>query len=271
MNIERHPRNAEVWTTEWRIACAGGKLAELPCGPATYDCRWYDRAGSHLIWLREPRVHDPTILLPCAHSYQRVVIEDPGKKLPLEYPSPPDVRREIAMWSSLNGWLPGPSQLRLRRVEGEAGWEAMRKVRVEIERPFGAGPAAAARMVDHIQRRRQFLAGDWYVAEVVGEIGLVVFDLPSVRLGRLQDVDILPRFQGRGFGRELLDAIREKPCEEAAPRFAYARTPEIGRRTGTGGKVSRPWADGRGSRSDGSRAALRQRADLPDRLAVQVS
>ncbi len=114
--------------------------------------------------------------------------------------------------SSLNGWLPGPSQLRLRRVEGEAGWEAMRKVRVEIERPFGAGPAAAARMVDHIQRRRQFLDGDWYVAEVdaevVGAIGLVVFDLPSARLGRLQDVDILPRFQGRGFGRELLDAIR---------------------------------------------------------------
>jgi predicted N-acetyltransferase YhbS len=85
-----------------------------------------------------------------------------------------------------------------------------------VERAFcGYCPGMARRLVGQIRHRRRHLIGDWYLGvidgRVVGGIGLFLFETGAGRIGRLQDVDIAPAFQGQGLGRELLWGA----CEEA--------------------------------------------------------
>lgn len=51
---------------------------------------------------------------------------------------------------------------------------------------------------------------DWYLATVgyepVGVVGIVEFQTENGRVGRLQDLGIIPRFQGMGYGNLLLRA-----------------------------------------------------------------
>lgn len=119
------------------------------------------------------------------------------------------------MWMRLDEEKPlEASRLRLDRVSDEGGWAEMREARTKVESAFGASPKEAARMVDHIRHRQHFLNGEWYLARldgvVVGETGLVVFETHLGRLGRLQDVDILPEFQGRGLGDALINEIMSR-------------------------------------------------------------
>ncbi|HEX4922957.1 MAG TPA: GNAT family N-acetyltransferase [Bdellovibrionales bacterium] len=105
-----------------------------------------------------------------------------------------------------------PVTLRLERVETEADWEAMYALRLQIEKPFGnTNPRLVEGFVEDIRKKARALDGSWFLAragsDIVGEIGLVPFELAGVRFGRLQDVDIAPQWQGRGLGRELLSAV----------------------------------------------------------------
>ncbi|MBA2694160.1 MAG: GNAT family N-acetyltransferase [Rubrobacter sp.] len=197
-----------VLVTEWRIASAGGEVFELPYGVATRDCEWPGQSLSHLAIVADTRAFDPEHPMPCRHRYEFVVPAPDGFHLEV----PGEIRRSIAMNMPLPAEPPGSEELELDRVEDEAGWSRMARMRVEVESAFGVEPERARRMVDHIRRRKRFLDGEWHLALsndgiVIGGIGLVVFETPSGRLGRLQDVDILPRFQGRGFGNELIAAV----------------------------------------------------------------
>lgn len=196
--------NVEVFETEWRIASAGGKVFELPYGAATRDCAWPSQAMSHLAVIKAPHAFDPEHPMPCGHHYEYIAPAG------LDHGFTGETRRELAMRLPLRGETTGSERLKLERVESEADWSLMSDARVEVESAFGVEPGRARRMVDHIRRRKRFLTGEWYLARsgeaVVGGVGLVVFEAHSGRLGRLQDVDILPSFQGRGLGNELMAA-----------------------------------------------------------------
>jgi ribosomal protein S18 acetylase RimI-like enzyme len=62
--------------------------------------------------------------------------------------------------------------------------------------------------INDIRHKCEMLNGIWYRAslgeDVVGEVGIVPFTCIWGKIGRLQDVDILPEYQGRGLGRQLL-------------------------------------------------------------------
>lgn len=161
--------------------------------------------------------------MPCPHRYEFIIPETNGLHLEL----PDETRRSIAMTMPLPTEPPENDGLKLERISDEAGWSRMAEMRVEVEEAFGVEPARARRMVDHIRHRKCFLDGEWYLAHSgednlvggvggVGGVGLVVFEnADSGRVGRLQDVDILPKFQGRGFGNELMSAV----TREARHRF----------------------------------------------------
>lgn len=124
----------------------------------------------------------------------------------------------LAFWLAREGLRrPAPRRLVLVAARSKAHWEAMVGYREKVEKGFaGYAPGIARRAISQIRHRNRHLAGDWYLAladgVAVGGIGLLVFDTPAGRVGRLQDVDVAPAFRGRGLGRELLYAV----CRKAA-------------------------------------------------------
>ena len=94
-------------------------------------------------------------------------------------------------------------------IEAEGDWAAYAEERVRVEAGLGAGAGDARRMVEAMRRRAATLPIRWFFVwaggERVGAVGLLT--LEGSVAGRLQDVDVFPRFRGRGLGRLLLRAI----------------------------------------------------------------
>lgn len=105
------------------------------------------------------------------------------------------------------------NQLSLRALVTEEDWEIYRKLRTQIEIPFGIrDPAEIQKIIDGVRRVISKFKANWYLAtdlnhNVVGSIGLVEFSFAQVNVGRLLDVDIAPQFQGSGYGNQLMESI----------------------------------------------------------------
>ncbi len=121
-------------------------------------------------------------------------------------------------------WLPRShfpkdenKSLSFRPVLSEADWEKMLRLRIDIEKNFGITDIKIiSGFVSDIKAKSRELGGKWFLAihegQIVGEVGLIEFEIEGLKIARLQDVDIMPTQQGRGFGRHLLHGI----CEIAA-------------------------------------------------------
>jgi GNAT superfamily N-acetyltransferase len=104
--------------------------------------------------------------------------------------------------------------LSLQEVKTQHDWDRMEELRRQVELPFGVtDPTAVAKLIEEVRRCQKMLKGRWYLAqlptdgEFIGEVGLVPFEFEGLRIGRVQDVDIVPAFQNRGLGNLLLEAI----------------------------------------------------------------
>lgn len=127
---------------------------------------------------------------------------------------------EYTLFLPAPAFLSPASQLKLQAVNSEKHWQQMFELRMQIEAAYGLDqPEIVEQLVADIRYKQKHLQGQWYLARVagqwVGEIGLVPSECllqgQRVRLGRLQDVDILPAYQGQGYGHQLLAAI----CQQA--------------------------------------------------------
>jgi ribosomal protein S18 acetylase RimI-like enzyme len=130
----------------------------------------------------------------------------------------------VPMWLCLDDFSRVDLEdLRLVAVETEQQWALLREVLRQIEIPFGVveGDKIDA-IIEDIRRIKKIFSSDWFLAYskqlVVGSIGIVEFRNFSAPVGRLLDVDILPQFQGRGHGNQLLSAV----CGEARRRSLAA-------------------------------------------------
>ncbi len=158
------------------------------------------------------------------------------------YPEGMSASQEWTMWLAQDDF-PSVTQtkdVKLHAVHTPEDWRRLLALRVDVEKAFGLEDAElVALFVEDVRRKSQQFEGQWYLAQVegedVGEIGLLIFEWEGRRVGRLQDVDILPRFQGRGYGRQLLQQIcalaSKRDCEglclmakaEDWPRHWYRR------------------------------------------------
>ncbi len=209
--------NRIAWSTEWDIARAGNPVAEFGSGLATHDCARWDLGGSHVAWLRRPLKKPGIQPAPCFHPFEFVCAsETEGRDFLPDGPDKAPSRR-LALWLDREGLRrPSPRRLKLIPARSEEHWAVMAAYREEVEKEFaGYSPGIGRRVVGRIRHRGKHLTGDWHLAladgRVVGGIGLILFDTPVGRVGRLQDVDVAPAFRGRGLGRELLLAV----CREA--------------------------------------------------------
>jgi GNAT superfamily N-acetyltransferase len=182
--------------------------------------------------------HSITLLLPDAVLDSIKVILTTEKKLDLikwtewqiaavkgEKPRQAElVQNYDALWLDLRALslnLPA-SDLQLIKVQSEEDWKTMRLMRQKIEAAFGIADAnLVEEMVTKTKHCCQKLDADWYLAklpsrngEIVGEVGLVRFHADGFAWGRLQDVDVVPAFQNRGFGNLLLSSIVQLAREQ---------------------------------------------------------
>jgi len=104
------------------------------------------------------------------------------------------------------------SLVELQSVASDTDWRRLEIARREIEIAFAGGaPNDVPSMIAGIKKVISNFEADWFFAvhagEIVGEAGLVEFTIKGKKVGRLQDIDILPKFQGRRLGNELLKSI----------------------------------------------------------------
>ena len=125
-------------------------------------------------------------------------------------PAPVPKRTEWTMWCDLNetnGHL--DSDLQFVAVSQESHWQAMFDLRRQVEKAYGlTDQAILEQIIADIKCKTDALAGCWYLVKLadqfIGEIGLIPFTYQGQKVGRLQDVDIVPSYQGKGYGRQLL-------------------------------------------------------------------
>ncbi len=133
------------------------------------------------------------------------------------YPFVDKVQHEWTMWiDEADFQSRRQSRLQLIPVLTEHDYEQMFQLRKKIEVAFGYQDEKIVRsFVKDIRLMAETYGGHWFLAkfenQFIGQIGIVPFAFRDGRIGRLKDVDILPEYQGKGFGNELLVAA----CAEA--------------------------------------------------------
>lgn len=105
-------------------------------------------------------------------------------------------------------------RIKLEKVESELHWKQLYEVRRLVEVKFGiTKPSETEVLINDVKKKSDKLKGNWFLViseeNLVGEVGLIPFEFGSLKIGRLQDVDIIPSEQGKGFGGEMLREICE--------------------------------------------------------------
>jgi len=125
-----------------------------------------------------------------------------------------DPRSYSALWLPLQG-LDIPKScdhLNLHKITSNDDWSDLFLLRVKVEKQFGILDHNEVKgMIQNIRAKVKEFGGCWYLArlqnQVVGGIGLVPFETSKGLIGRLQDVDVAPDYQGQGLGNKILRAI----------------------------------------------------------------
>ena len=118
------------------------------------------------------------------------------------------------MWLSLDNHKETHTTdyLNLQAVKSEANWQQLFDHRKKVEVAFGVTDQNLLDKFDKdMQNKSIKLDGKWFLAyhnnKQVGAIGYIPFMFEGNKIARLQDVDILPKHQGKGFGNMLLKSI----------------------------------------------------------------
>ena len=121
-------------------------------------------------------------------------------------------QEKVLLVLGAGGWASDRPEhaLRLVPIVTEELWAVYERERVLVEEPFGAGPAQVAAMIDVLRKR----AHDLGLAMLLGTVGeepvaaVGYFEVPGhPGCVRLQEVDVFPRYQGRGHGNDLMAAV----------------------------------------------------------------
>lgn len=120
---------------------------------------------------------------------------------------------EWVMWLNIQGLNSSvATPFKLRPIHTEDDWIEMLNLRAKIEMAFGESDIEMIKkIVGDTKLKSILLNGQWFLFQhndtVIGEIGLIPFTFEDKVIGRIQDVDIAPEYQGRGYGNVLLNFI----------------------------------------------------------------
>ncbi len=143
---------------------------------------------------------------------------------------PADLQEELNMVLRADVFKPSSTvalsgRFELVPVQTHGHWQRLLDLRCAIEVPFGIMDVEQVRgLIKDIHTKHNRLRGRWYLARYadaqgvnwVGSIGMIPFHKVETQWMRLQDVDIIPAYQGQGLGRYLLRSACEKAFMEGA-------------------------------------------------------
>ena len=136
--------------------------------------------------------------------------------------APTEICDEWTMYLDLRSYVlkvPRQKGLSLKRVQTEKDWDKLFYVRQAVEVAFGIDDGQKVKsFIQDVRVKVDQLKGVWFLCDfkgqIVGQIGIIPFEYKEQKIGRLQDVDIIPKFQSMGYGKFLLNNIVSKAIDD---------------------------------------------------------
>lgn len=103
------------------------------------------------------------------------------------------------------------AQIVLQPIATEADWHYYTQQRIVVESSYGVTELRARIMVEELRARAERVGMTMFFAlrqqEVIGAIGSFRLAAPDHHFARLQEVDVLPTWRGKGYGTLMLMAM----------------------------------------------------------------
>jgi ribosomal protein S18 acetylase RimI-like enzyme len=117
----------------------------------------------------------------------------------------------LGFWKNLSEEQVKKSNLVLFEVESESTLKSLASLRASFMQPPEKNLQEINSSLDFVNRCRSELGAKWFLLsdknDCVGEIGIVPFSFGSVCIGRLQNVEVSPSYQGKGYGNQLMNLV----------------------------------------------------------------
>jgi GNAT superfamily N-acetyltransferase len=202
--------NYLIRETEVALAAMLGEVKEEPAFSRYSHCSFSHEPRSHVIMFKENELAEMPIF-PCAHSHYVV---DPWQNHSdfLRKNNWSLHHQNFALWFEISHeprlFQYDDRLYGLEKIITDEHWQNYIELRIQTEKHFGADAKETQQMVSLMKQRKCPQGGGWFLLscnqQIVGAFGIFLFDLSGQRIGRLQEVDVFPQFQGKGHGSVLL-------------------------------------------------------------------
>lgn len=137
----------------------------------------------------------------------------------------------VALWKDLTSAAPFATTLGLHEIVSSNDLNELYDFRLSLEAYTPDYMASVKASLTFVMECKKQQGAKWFLLtepenEFVGGIGIVPFEIGSVKFGRLQDVEVHSQFQGLGYGRILLKLAEQEALKMGLSALCLKARPE---------------------------------------------
>lgn len=204
-------KNQIVIESELRLLAAQFSLHESDHFYQTQDCNWSEQVKSYVIFLKSV-YEEPPKVSSCSHPFYCVLPFEAENVAWLEklkrtgfsnraMSLDPNTRSKVLQSSDFEG------DIRLKRMITIDCWDRYFQAKFCSASPF-VDRSKLSRFFEFSKKRAGDFSGGWFQLlrgkDLLGRIGIFGMIIGGKLVARLQDVEIIPSKQAKGFGRQLI-------------------------------------------------------------------
>ncbi|PCJ16936.1 MAG: hypothetical protein COB02_14820 [Candidatus Cloacimonadota bacterium] len=197
--------NKIVFQTEIQLAKSNAIVHQFSSYYLVQNCKNLKEPKSHVIFLKEnfKKCDISNFNKPCNHKYH--IVDPFGKQIEMK---PSFLSYAMHINYPITPNRPISDSFHLEKISSNNHWKQYLEIRYKIEEAFSLNKKQVNHLIKTMIHRQSKLDGSWYFFKkentIIGAIGLFTFQNKAHLVGRLQDVDILPLYQGKNYGIQLL-------------------------------------------------------------------